>query len=224
MHMSRNSSNGRKMRTRCTHDGECHSMIGGHCSRITSMRGRSGVLDFCRLRVRVTRVVQKGCSRQPCDALPYQIFYDGFYCRRILNFLLVPHTRLFPRHRKERPVFACSHKNSAAPHEGYALPARIARSVTRDILLVCVPLFWPFLFRFAGLIGRFSPQCGLHVDCCLGGFVLPFAKRLGYPVPPFDFSVKGVTSMSADTHKYGYAPKGTSVALFRRKEVKVFCV
>lgn len=67
---------------------------------------------------------------------------------------------------------------------------------------------------------RLSPvQCGLHVDCCLGGFVLPFAKSLGYPVPPFDFGVEGVTSISADTHKYGYAPKGTSVALFRSKEV-----
>lgn len=64
-----------------------------------------------------------------------------------------------------------------------------------------------------------SLQCGLHVDCCLGGFVLPFAKRLGYPIPPFDFGVEGVTSISADTHKYGYAPKGTSVALFRNKEV-----
>ncbi|CAM9320036.1 unnamed protein product, partial [Hapterophycus canaliculatus] len=61
--------------------------------------------------------------------------------------------------------------------------------------------------------------CGLHVDCCLGGFVLPFAKSLGYPVPPFDFGVEGVTSISADTHKYGYAPKGTSVALFKSKEV-----
>lgn len=62
-------------------------------------------------------------------------------------------------------------------------------------------------------------QCGLHVDCCLGGFVLPFAKSLGYSVEPFDFGVEGVTSISADTHKYGYAPKGTSVALFRNKEV-----
>lgn len=63
-------------------------------------------------------------------------------------------------------------------------------------------------------------QCGLHVDCCLGGFVLPFAKSLGYPIPPFDFGVAGVTSISADTHKYGYAPKGTSVELFRSKEVR----
>lgn len=49
---------------------------------------------------------------------------------------------------------------------------------------------------------------------------MPFAKELGYPVQPFDFGVAGVTSMSADTHKYGYAPKGTSVALFRSKEVR----
>ncbi|KAK9188658.1 hypothetical protein WN944_020063 [Citrus x changshan-huyou] len=53
----------------------------------------------------------------------------------------------------------------------------------------------------------------LHVDLCLGGFVLPFAKKLGYPIPPFDFSVQGVTSISVDVHKYGLAPKGTSVGL-----------
>ncbi|KAH3755971.1 sphingosine-1-phosphate lyase [Pelomyxa schiedti] len=61
---------------------------------------------------------------------------------------------------------------------------------------------------------------GLHVDSCLGGFVLPFAKQLGYPVPNFDFSVEGVTSMSCDTHKYGCAPKGTSVVLFASQELR----
>jgi len=60
---------------------------------------------------------------------------------------------------------------------------------------------------------------GLHVDACLGGFVLPFAKRLGYPVPEFDFRVPGVTSISADTHKYGFAAKGTSVVLYRGAEL-----
>lgn len=49
---------------------------------------------------------------------------------------------------------------------------------------------------------------GVHVDCCLGGFILPFAKKLGYSVPDFDFGLPGVTSMSVDTHKYGYASKG----------------
>lgn len=61
---------------------------------------------------------------------------------------------------------------------------------------------------------------GLHVDGCLGGFILPFGEELGYPVPPFDFRLPGVTSISADTHKYGYAFKGTSTLLFRDKELR----
>ncbi len=60
---------------------------------------------------------------------------------------------------------------------------------------------------------------GFHVDACLGGFVLPWAERLGCPVPKFDFRLPGVTSMSADTHKYGYAAKGTSVVLYRGLEL-----
>lgn len=63
-------------------------------------------------------------------------------------------------------------------------------------------------------------EVGLHVDGCLGGFILPFGEELGYDVPPFDFRVPGVTSISADTHKYGYAFKGTSTLLFRDREVR----
>ena len=65
-----------------------------------------------------------------------------------------------------------------------------------------------------------SRGIGLHVDGCLGGFILPFGEELGYPVPPFDFRVPGVTSISADTHKYGYAFKGTSTLLFRDKALR----
>lgn len=61
---------------------------------------------------------------------------------------------------------------------------------------------------------------GLHVDGCLGGFILPFGEELGHPVPVFDFRVPGVTSISADTHKYGYAFKGTSTLLFRDKALR----
>lgn len=69
---------------------------------------------------------------------------------------------------------------------------------------------------------------GLHVDCCLGSFVVPFLERAGladgetdtegnvrYRLEPFDFRVKGVTSVSCDTHKYGFAPKGSSVIMYR---------
>jgi glutamate/tyrosine decarboxylase-like PLP-dependent enzyme len=56
---------------------------------------------------------------------------------------------------------------------------------------------------------------GMHVDACIGGFFLPWAERLGRPIPPFDFRVSGVTSISADLHKYGYAAKGASLVLYR---------
>ena len=62
---------------------------------------------------------------------------------------------------------------------------------------------------------------GLHVDACLGGFILPFGEELGVPgIPPFDFRVPGVTTISADTHKYGYALKGSSTLLFRDKALR----
>lgn len=54
-----------------------------------------------------------------------------------------------------------------------------------------------------------------HVDACFGGFILPFLERLGHPIPSWDFRVPGVTSISADVHKYGYAPKGASVLVYR---------
>lgn len=59
-----------------------------------------------------------------------------------------------------------------------------------------------------------------HVDACVGGFMLPFVCKLGYPIPDFDFSVPGVTSLSADLHKYGYTAKGASVILYRSKEIR----
>jgi len=65
-----------------------------------------------------------------------------------------------------------------------------------------------------------SVGANCHVDACMGGFVLPFAELLGRPVPPWDFRVEGVHSISADIHKLGYAPKGVSVILHRTKELR----
>ncbi|HUD69916.1 MAG TPA: aminotransferase class V-fold PLP-dependent enzyme [Acidimicrobiales bacterium] len=61
---------------------------------------------------------------------------------------------------------------------------------------------------------------GLHVDGCLGGFILPFGRELGYDIAAFDLAVPGVTSMSADTHKYGYGLKGSSVLCFNDKALR----
>ena len=65
-------------------------------------------------------------------------------------------------------------------------------------------------------------ELGFHTDACLGGFILPWAEKLGYVVPYFDFRLPGVTSISVDTHKYGYAAKGTSVVLYRGSDLRHF--
>ena len=61
---------------------------------------------------------------------------------------------------------------------------------------------------------------GLHVDGCLGGFLLPWGQALGLDVPVFDFRLPGVTTISADTHKYGYGLKGTSTLLYRNHDLR----
>ena len=63
-----------------------------------------------------------------------------------------------------------------------------------------------------------SRDLWLHVDCCIGGFIAPFVRKLGYPIPDFDFSVPGVRSISADVHKNGYAAKGASTVLYSDAE------
>ncbi|WP_110240811.1 pyridoxal phosphate-dependent decarboxylase family protein [Nocardioides gilvus] len=65
-----------------------------------------------------------------------------------------------------------------------------------------------------------SRRVACHVDAGLGGWVLPYAEAAGRDVRPWDFRVKGVTSMSVDTHKYAYAPKGTSVLLHRSSRLR----
>jgi len=62
---------------------------------------------------------------------------------------------------------------------------------------------------------------GMHVDGCLGGFILPWVvKHANGKIPDFDFTVPGVTSISCDTHKYGYSTKGTSVILFKNDKLR----
>ncbi len=65
-------------------------------------------------------------------------------------------------------------------------------------------------------------DANMHVDACMGGFVLPFMERLGEPVRPWDFRVDGVTTISLDVHKLGYAPKGASIILHRDKHLRRF--
>ena len=93
----------------------------------------------------------------------------------------------------------------------------------RTILLVGSAPAYPFgvvdpIAELAALAQKKGLLC--HVDACVGGFMLPFVRKLGYPVPDFDFRVPGVTSISADLHKYAYAAKGASVVLYRDRALR----
>jgi sphinganine-1-phosphate aldolase len=92
------------------------------------------------------------------------------------------------------------------------------------ILLVCSAPCFPF-----GVIDHVAEIASiaiekkklLHVDACMGGFMLPFMKDVGYPVPGFDFKLPGVTSISLDAHKFGYSMKGASIILYRNPEMRM---
>ncbi|MDZ4825128.1 MAG: aminotransferase class V-fold PLP-dependent enzyme [Actinomycetota bacterium] len=73
----------------------------------------------------------------------------------------------------------------------------------------------PEIAELAATVGA-----SMHVDACMGGFVLPFMELNGETVAPWDFRVDGVTTLSADIHKLGYAPKGASVLMHRTKELR----
>ncbi|MEP0706828.1 MAG: aspartate aminotransferase family protein [Parvibaculum sp.] len=64
----------------------------------------------------------------------------------------------------------------------------------------------------------------LHVDACVGGYIAPFVRMNGGDIPPFDFEVPGVSSMSADLHKYGYCAKGASTVLFRSDDLRAHMI
>ncbi|UDF30587.1 UNVERIFIED_ORG: aminotransferase class V-fold PLP-dependent enzyme [Roseateles sp. XES5] len=84
---------------------------------------------------------------------------------------------------------------------------------------------WPHgLYDPVADVGRLAVETGLwlHVDACVGGFIAPFVERAGHAVPAWDFRVDGVSSISADAHKYGYAAKPLSTISWRSAERQAF--
>lgn len=78
------------------------------------------------------------------------------------------------------------------------------------------------IVRIAALAREHGLWC--HVDACVGGFMAPFVKRAGYAVSDFDFGIEGVTSMSADLHKYGFTAKGASLLLLADSAMRKYLV
>jgi glutamate/tyrosine decarboxylase-like PLP-dependent enzyme len=102
----------------------------------------------------------------------------------------------------------------------------MARRITPEtIMLLGSAPNYPFgvfdpIEAIAALAQRHS--LWMHVDACVGGFLAPFVRELGQDIPPFDFAVPGVMSISADLHKYGYAPKGASMMMLRDATLQRF--
>ena len=99
----------------------------------------------------------------------------------------------------------------------------LADACTDDTIMVVgsAPTYPQGVIDPIGAIASLAVERGIlcHVDACMGGYLLPFLRDLGRLDVPFDFRVPGVTSMSADVHKYGYASKGVSVILYRTHEL-----
>lgn len=103
-------------------------------------------------------------------------------------------------------------------------PAALEAAIDADTVMIAAsaPGYSHGRFDPVAEIGEVAARHGLwfHVDACVGGFLAPFVARLGHPVPVFDFRVPGVTSMSADLHKYGMTAKGASLLLVRDAALK----
>ncbi|EPE06467.1 sphingosine-1-phosphate lyase [Ophiostoma piceae UAMH 11346] len=106
------------------------------------------------------------------------------------------------------------------PAPGYQVDVRsVARLINPNTVLLVgsAPNFPHGIIDDIAGLGRLASRnkIPLHVDCCLGSFMVPMLEKAGFETTPFDFRVRGVTSISVDTHKYGFAPKGNSVVLYR---------
>jgi sphinganine-1-phosphate aldolase len=103
-------------------------------------------------------------------------------------------------------------------------PAAMEAAIDDDtVILVGSAICYPYgvvdpIEEIAAIAGERGVL--MHVDGCLGGFMLPFVSKLGYEVPIWDFRADGVTSISADVHKYGYAAKGASTVTYRDAELR----
>lgn len=107
-----------------------------------------------------------------------------------------------------------------------AIPEEIEKAITPNTVQIVTSAI-SYAHGVVDPIGEIAPialkhNVLLHVDNAIGGFILQYFRRLGQPIPDFDFSVPGVTSISMDLHKYGYCPKGAALILHRDKDLRRF--
>lgn len=143
--------------------------------------------------------------------------------RGIFDPVLICSTTAHPAFAKACSYLGVERRSLPVRDDGRADPeAYLAAIDDRTALVVVSAPCYPFgvidpVTEIAGLAAERDLLC--HVDACLGGYLLPYWERIGHDVVPWDFRVDGVTSMSADLHKYGYSYKGVSTVLYRDNEL-----
>jgi sphinganine-1-phosphate aldolase len=115
----------------------------------------------------------------------------------------------------------------ACPAPSYQVDVkRVSRLINRNTVLLVgsAPNFPHGIIDDISALSKLAlrRRLPLHVDCCLGSFLVPMLDRCGFETAPFDFRLKGVTSISCDTHKYGFAPKGNSTVLYRTQQLRTY--
>ncbi len=129
--------------------------------------------------------------------------------------------------RKAGEYFRIKTHIVACPAPDYQVDVRrVARLVNSNTILLVgsAPNFPHGIIDDISALSKLAlrKRIPLHVDCCLGSFLVPFLERAGFETTPFDFRLKGVTSISCDTHKYGFAPKGNSTVLYRTQALRSY--
>lgn len=104
----------------------------------------------------------------------------------------------------------------------------MAREIDKNTILIAgsAPSFPYGLIDPISKLGELAQEkdVWLHVDACVGGYIAPFVRMNGVDIPPFDFEVPGVSSMSADLHKYGYCAKGASTVFYRDENLQKYMI
>ncbi|KAI4240084.1 MAG: hypothetical protein L6R40_005322 [Gallowayella cf. fulva] len=140
--------------------------------------------------------------------------------------MIIPETAHAAFH-KAASYFNIKLHQVACPSPSYSVSVKaVSRLINSNTILLVgsAPNFPHGIIDDISALSRLAlrRRLPLHVDCCLGSFLMPFLARAGFPTQPFDFSLKGVTSISCDTHKYGFAPKGNSTLLYRTAALRTY--
>ncbi len=142
--------------------------------------------------------------------------------------LVLPHTAHPAFHKAAHYLGVRPVVTPFDPQTFRADPDAMRRAITPNtiLLVASAPCYSHGVVDPIGPIAALAQEHGLplHVDACVGGIHLSIMRRLGEPVPPFDFSVPGVTSISVDMHKYGYAAKNASVVLYRDRALRRYAL